>query len=472
MVSYFIEKGASINHRDARGETVLFLAIKYQSLRMATELLEHGAEHDLKDFSGRTPLSWAAEDHSNWIEGSVFKIAKLLIDRGANVHSMDCNGRTPLVYATSTGCWDTAELLIRCGAPVNSTDPDGHTALSHAAEDGKEQVVHFLMQQSAQVDSRCDEMRTPLSYAARRCRTSHIKMLIDKGAAVDSSDWRCNAPLMYSAQVDIDRARLDAEAKHPMDLFYYVKIDLIRSSIEVLLDLGADPSLVNEDEYSPLLLLEKLRPQHFRHITEEQSKVAKEDIKQLLRRYGAEEIKSPTSSDVLREVVIQLTTKLIEIVKQSEASATMDYQVAINSSIHLFRQWTLHPAVSSRVIQNHKTIEHDITDFVQSHTNQDEQAIDKYQSVNLRGSGRPEANANKYGGLSPTQDNGHCSYFLCRLAKLQQRLFNVNGCLYYVENNPQHCSETIDELITTSTGLTGHECHDSDGRRNSGFKDE
>ena len=394
-------------------------------------------------------------------------MAKLLIDCGADVHSVDCNGRTPLLYATRTRCWDTAELLVRCGAPVNSTDPDGRTTLSHAAEDGKEQVVRFLMQQSAQIDLRCDEMRTPLLYAVRGCRTSHIKMLIEKGAAVNSSDWRCNTPLMYSTQVDIDGARLDAEAKHPMELFKYVKVELIRSSIEVLLDLGADPSLVNEDGYSPLLLVEKLRPQHYRYLTEEQSEAAKEDIKHLLRRYGAEEIKSPTSSGVLGEVVIQLITKLIEVVNQSEVSTTMEYQVAIKSSIHLFRQWTLHPAVTSRAIRNHKTSEREITDFVQSHGDLDEKGIDKYQSVKSRGSEGPEANANNYGGLSPTQGNGPCSYFLHRLAKLQQRLFNVNGCLFYDENKPQHCSETIDELITKSTGLTGHECHEFDRRGDS-----
>ena len=312
-------------------------------------------------------------------------------------------------------------------------------------------------------------MGTPLSYAARSCRTSHIKMLIGKGLAVNSSDWRCNTPLMYSAQVDVDRARPDPEAKYPLHSFNYVEIELTRSIIEVLLDLGAKSSLVNKVGCSRLLLVEGLRPKHCGHLTKEQGKAAEEGIRHLLRRYGAEEVKSPTPPDVLGEVIIQLTTILIDVVKQSEVSATMNYQIDIKSSIHLFRQWTLHPAVSSRAIQNSTTIEHVITKIMQSRRDQDEQAIDNL-SMNSRGSESPKVNANKYGGLSPTQGNDHTSNFLHRLAKLQQRHFNVKKCLFYVENDPQQCSKTIDELITILTGLAGHEDHDYDRRRNSGYK--
>ena len=315
-------------------------------------------------------------------------------------------------------------------------------------------------------------MRTPLSYAAIRCRASLLKMLIEEGAAVNSTDWRCNTPLMYSAQVDVDWARLDAEAKYPMKSLQYTRIESIRSSIEILLNLGADPSHVNADGYSPLLPVERLRPQHCRHLTKEQSKTAKEDIKHLLIHFGAKEIKSPKSSDVLEKVVIQLTAKLIGIVMRSKVSATIDYPVASSSFIHLFRQWTLHPAVSARVIQNNRTIQHEIADFVQSHWDQSEQAIDKNHSVKSPGTETSEAKENKYGELSRTQGNDECSPFVYRLAKLQQRLFNVNASLFYVENNPQHCSETIDELITTSTGLTAPECNLHSRREDYGRKDE
>lgn len=167
-------------------------------------------------------------------------------------------------------------LLINHGAPIDCKDQDGRTPLFYAAEDREEPIVDLLFQQSSQVDTRCHELRTPHSYAASSCRTSHTKSLINNGAAINSSDRRCNTPLIYAAQVDIHRAQLDFEAKNPRDLFHHLKTESIRHSIEVLLVRGANPSTVNEDRYSPLLILEHLRPQHCRHLTEEHSKGGKE----------------------------------------------------------------------------------------------------------------------------------------------------------------------------------------------------
>ena len=68
---------------------------------MTTQLLQYGAEYDFKDFSGRTPLSWAADDPSLAIEGLAYQIAKMLTDCEADVHSSDYKGSTPLLYAVA-----------------------------------------------------------------------------------------------------------------------------------------------------------------------------------------------------------------------------------------------------------------------------------------------------------------------------------------------------------------------------------
>ena len=72
---------------------VLYQAIMHQSLEMTTQLLQHGAKYDFKDFSDRTTLSWAADDPSLAIKGPANRIAKMLIERGADIHSSDYKGR-------------------------------------------------------------------------------------------------------------------------------------------------------------------------------------------------------------------------------------------------------------------------------------------------------------------------------------------------------------------------------------------
>lgn len=59
---------------------------------------------------------------------------------------------------------------------------------------------------------------------------------------------------------------------------------------------------------------------------------------------------------------------------------------------------------------------------------------------------------NEHAGLASSTRSEGCSYYLHCLAELQQRLFNINRCLYYLDNHPNDSSQTIDELILKVTG--------------------
>jgi ankyrin repeat protein len=52
-------------------------------------LLEKGADSNLGDNDGRTPLAWAAEKGRE-------ETVKILLENGANVNSTDNYGQTPL----------------------------------------------------------------------------------------------------------------------------------------------------------------------------------------------------------------------------------------------------------------------------------------------------------------------------------------------------------------------------------------
>jgi ankyrin repeat protein len=113
---------------------------------------------DPRDLSGRTPLSWAAENGQD-------ATAKLLLDTGkVDVDSKDNNGQTPLSWAAENGHEAIAKLLLDTGkVDVDSKNNNGRTPLSWAAENGHEATAKLLLNTGkVDVDSKDNNGRTPL----------------------------------------------------------------------------------------------------------------------------------------------------------------------------------------------------------------------------------------------------------------------------------------------------------------------
>jgi ankyrin repeat protein len=98
---------------------------------IAEALLIGGAAVDVTDVTGRTPLSYAAD---NSFPSADF--IRLLLDHGADVNRADNSGRTPLFYAASCDdlqAVDCVQLLVDRGAIPGIVDRTGNPALSYAA---------------------------------------------------------------------------------------------------------------------------------------------------------------------------------------------------------------------------------------------------------------------------------------------------------------------------------------------------
>ena len=107
------------------------------ALSLVSSLLASGAELDVHDDLGYTPLHYAAKhDH--------YKIAELLINHGADVNANDEEriGETPLAVAVRSASPGLVELLLQKGADPTISGWMGLTALDRATkrrdEDGVE----------------------------------------------------------------------------------------------------------------------------------------------------------------------------------------------------------------------------------------------------------------------------------------------------------------------------------------------
>lgn len=76
-------------------------------------MIEQGAELNIKDFLGATPVLYAAESGHP-------KIVKLLIDNHAFYDSVDSSDKTPFQYAIDKGIYYIKNCIINRSAELNS----------------------------------------------------------------------------------------------------------------------------------------------------------------------------------------------------------------------------------------------------------------------------------------------------------------------------------------------------------------
>ncbi|KAH7159148.1 ankyrin repeat-containing domain protein [Fusarium sp. MPI-SDFR-AT-0072] len=149
---------------------------------------------DFQDDVDRTALSLA-------VQGDDVETMSRLIIMGADIEMADRDGKTPLCWAAGEGQESAVEFLIDKGARIEATDQIyGRTSLSWAAARGHVGVVWVLCTEDAHVDAVDDSNRTPLSWAASRGNEDTLRLLIDAGSDVKSKDSEfLRTPLHWAA---------------------------------------------------------------------------------------------------------------------------------------------------------------------------------------------------------------------------------------------------------------------------------
>jgi len=92
------------------------------------------------------------------------EIAKLLLEHNANPNRRDRSGKTPIYYTTYKGNVHTINVLIDHGVNVNQKIREG-TLLHLASERGHTPVVVILLNNEANLNKRNSKGKTPLEVA-------------------------------------------------------------------------------------------------------------------------------------------------------------------------------------------------------------------------------------------------------------------------------------------------------------------
>jgi ankyrin repeat protein len=116
------------------------------------------------------------------------RAVEILLAGGANPNVREGGGGTPLMYAAMDGDAALVRLLVDAGATVNAIDKDGFSALVRACATGNSSAAIALVERRANVNLRGRDGTTALMLAAREGSTATVKRLIDSGADVAAVD--------------------------------------------------------------------------------------------------------------------------------------------------------------------------------------------------------------------------------------------------------------------------------------------
>ncbi|CAB0033139.1 unnamed protein product [Trichogramma brassicae] len=178
-----------IDARDNVGRTPLYWALDRRHKNVAELLLRRGADPNLADAEGLTPLHMICQkedDKNDELLKLFFKINDD-IERTVQVDARDSNGSSPLHMALGLGKKEATELLLRRGADHNLADDDGSTPLHVICQrkDGDDLLKIFFKHNCElrqTLDARDVVGRTPLHWAVASLLPDMVDFLLNSGA--------------------------------------------------------------------------------------------------------------------------------------------------------------------------------------------------------------------------------------------------------------------------------------------------
>ncbi len=182
-----VSKGQGISEKDASGRTPLHNAAAKGDSELVAALLQRGADANASSNNDVRPLHNATVASHLDVE-----TVKLLLNHGADPNVRNTAGATPLLFAASTryneakagNHIEIVELLLRAGADPNIENIHGKTAIFFAANRGRPlKVVEMLLESGADARHRSASGGiSPLIEAAHGGQREAFNLLVEAGA--------------------------------------------------------------------------------------------------------------------------------------------------------------------------------------------------------------------------------------------------------------------------------------------------
>jgi serine/threonine-protein phosphatase 6 regulatory ankyrin repeat subunit B len=250
QVETLLREGADPNKPFADATALLLTAEKgYPDLTRL--LLQNGANPNLADQSGQTPLMWAARnDHID--------VVRLLLRAGADVNSEDTRGETAITWAVKSGDPNVVKRLVDSGAKVS---PEDGVSLRDAAKTGNEELVGVLLAAGANPCAKEWNNQNAIEAAADKGFLNVLKSVLEKSSQCADRNHELQEALSVatrSGHVPVVRYLLD-QAPVDAETIRWVLDESNKEVVELVLDKVSPPDVSESDAKAIILALLRLK---------------------------------------------------------------------------------------------------------------------------------------------------------------------------------------------------------------------
>lgn len=268
MIELLLKAGANPNAAVREGETALMTAARTGNLQAVKLLLAHGADVNAKEtWRGQTSLMWAAvEDHSD--------VVRLLVRSGADLNVRSNGGFTAFIFAVRQGHIDVVGALLDAGVDVNETldvkvilrvrprfpaPEHGPSAMVLAVANANYELAALLLDRGADPNSSTQGW-TALHQITwvRKPGTGSNNPAPETSGNMDSLQI-VRKLVAHGADVNARVTRPTNAGLHSLNTIGATPFLLAARTADaelmgLLVELGADPLLPNEDNTTPLMV--------------------------------------------------------------------------------------------------------------------------------------------------------------------------------------------------------------------------
>lgn len=233
------KKYIDVNFKYKGGVTLLYKVLRQKNYepenfkRIAEFLIKNGADVNIADDEGDTPLLYAVQ-YCYISQKLDTRNIDLLLKYKADVKVVNKDGESVLYYlcAEKKPDLNLIKKFIKLGAPIN-TSGYNFTPLTRALDNENIELAKLLIESGADVNLKNHNNKYPLCMACDIGDLSLVKYMISKGANVNVTGKENYTPLLYAA---------DCDSKDSLEI------------VKLLVEKGAKVNVASENGYTPLIL--------------------------------------------------------------------------------------------------------------------------------------------------------------------------------------------------------------------------